>query len=204
MNKKVIAISILTVLALVVLTMVSFGPLSGKMKSASINPTSEKPESIVQIPVENKAIEFSSYHNKDIKENYYTVNFPKDWQIKSGQNSGNYEIAFPEGKGMVELMDVPDNSTLELFILSQQEPLLKKSFVNCVRMDYKKITVNNNEAYELTFDSADNGQSVSTIKIFISGPDHAAVITLNVRSDELNQIAQLYSTVVNSFNWENK
>jgi hypothetical protein len=204
MNKKIFVIIILTIIALFVLTMFSFGPLSGKRKSASINPVSQKPESAGQVPIENKTIEFSSYHNKDMKENYYTVNLPKDWQTKSGQNAGSYDFAFPEGNGAVELMDVPDNTTLELFILSQQEPSLKKSLNNYTRKDYKKIIVNSNDAYELTFNSINNGQSVSTIKTYIAGPDHATVITLNIQSDRVAQFTPVYTAIVNSFNWENK
>ena len=204
MNKKIIAIIIITIIALAVLTMFSFGPFSGKIKSAAINPLSEQPQSVEQMPVENQIVQFSSFHNKDMKENYYGINLPKDWQIKSGQNPGSYEITFPEGKGTVELMDVPDNSTLELFILSQQEPSFRKLLVNYTRKDYKKMTINNNEAYELTFDSADNGQSLRTIKTYIAGPDHAAVITLNIQPGKFTQLAPVYSSIVNSFNWENK
>ena len=204
MNKKIIAIIILTIIALIVLTMFSFGPLSGKRKSASINPVSQKPENTKQVPIENKTIEFSSYHNKDMKENYYTINLPHDWQIKSGQNPGSYEITFPEGKGMVELMDVQDNTTLELFILSQQEPALIKSLNNYTRKDYKKIIINGNDSYELTFNSLSNNQPVATLKTYIAGPDHAAVITLNIQSDKFTQLAPLDSSIVNSFNWENK
>ncbi len=203
MNKKVIGIIILTLIALVLLTLFSFGPLAGIGKNAGINPASLKPQTTQPMPVNNKPIQFSGFHNKDIKENYYTLNLPQDWQVQSGQTAGSYSFTFFQGNGMVELMDVPDNTTLELFVLSQKEPELKKVLTNYVRKDYKKLKINNNEAYQLVFDSVNNGQPLTTVKIYIAGKDHAGVVTLNSKPDSLSALTPLFSTIINSFKWEN-
>jgi hypothetical protein len=101
-------------------------------------------------------------------------------------------------------MDVPDNTTLELYILSQQEPLLKKSLTNYTRTDYKKLTLKNFEVYELSFGSVDNGQDISTIKTYIAGQDNAAVITLIFKKEASAQVSPIAISIVESFSWEFK
>ncbi|MCX5642423.1 MAG: hypothetical protein NTY10_04240 [Candidatus Omnitrophica bacterium] len=204
MNKKIVIFILFTIVALVVLALFSFGPLAGKRKSAAINPVSQKPQGAEPIPINNQPVQFNDYINKDIKENYYAFTVPRDWQVRSGQNAGSYVLTFPEGNGTIELLDVPDNSTLELFILSQREPLLKKSLGDYVRKDYKKLTVNNNEAYELTFNSTDHGQFLTTSKTYIAGLDNAAVITLNVKRDKFVLVSPVFIAAASSFAWKNK
>lgn len=204
MNKKVIFIIMLAIIALIVLTLFSFGPLTGKRKNVKINPVSQKPQNSEPVTINNQPVRFNTYSNKDVKENYYSVKLPQDWRVQSGQKSGSYNFTFPDGIGDVELMDVPDNTTLELFILSQQEPLLKKSLNNYVRKDYKKLKVNGNEAYELIFDNTDNRQFISTVKTYITGKDNAAVITLNVKQDKFIRLLPISSSILSNFKWENK
>jgi hypothetical protein len=203
MNKKVIFIIILAVIALIVLTLSSFGPLANKRNSGAINPISQKPQSQEQVPINNQTVQFNSYHNRDMKENYYSISLPQSWQIQSGLKAGSYSFIFPDGKGTVELLDVPDNTTLELYILSQQEPKLRKALPGYSRTNYKKLVVKNYEAYELSFTSLDNGQNISTIKTYIAGQDNAIVIALNIKQEESAKLSQIYMTIVNSFSWEN-
>src|SRR3977135_3135775 len=127
MNKKVIAILLLTIGALIVLYLYSFGPLSYKRTAAQVDPASLKPATAGNVTINNKNVGLSAYHNRDTKENYYTVKFPQDWQVKTGDKAGGYSFNFNGGGGTVELMDVPDNTTLELYVLSQEEPRLKKA-----------------------------------------------------------------------------
>ncbi len=121
MNKKVIAVIILTIIALTMLMLISFGPLGTNGKSSDINPISQKPQEIKQNTINKNPVVFVGFHNKDVKENYYGINLPKDWQTKSGVKAGSYDIIFPEGKCEINLQDVPDNSTLELFILTPKK-----------------------------------------------------------------------------------
>ena len=201
MNKKVIFIIILAVIALVVLTLSSFGPLANKRNSGAVNPISQKPQSQEQIPINNQPVQFNCFHNRDVKENYYAISLPQGWQIQSGQKAGSYSFTFPDGKGTVELLDVPDNTTLELYILSQQEPKLKKALPGYSKTNYKKLSVKNYEAYELSFSSLDNGQNISTIKIYIAGQDNAIVMTLNIKQEESARLLPISNSIVNSFSW---
>jgi hypothetical protein len=204
MNKTVIFIIIFAIVALVILTLSSFGPFANKRNSGAINPISQKPQGQEQVPINNQPVQFSSYHNRDVKENYYAISLPQSWQIRSGQKAGSYSFTFPTGKGTAELMDVPDNTTLELYILSQQEPKLKKALPGYSRTNYKKLAVKNYEAYELSFSSIDNGQDISTIKTYIAGQDNAIVITLIFKPEEAARLSPIAVSIVNGFSWENK
>jgi hypothetical protein len=204
MNKKVILTAILTVIALIVLTLFSFGPLAGKRARGKQNPESLQPQATEPVLTSNQKTQFSSYHNKDMKENFYSIKIPQDWQVSAGKSPGSYALGFKQGSGQVLLMDVPDNSTLELYILSQEEPRLKKVISGYQRIDYKKTSIQGNEAYQLTFQS-DTVTMKQTLATYIAGTDQAGVIFLTAnKQDTFDQLLTVFSAIVNSFAWENK
>ncbi len=200
MNKKVIIIFILTIIALVVLWLYSFGFLAG-FRTAKINPNSLKPTS-QQSVIGGQNLDFNVYHNKDLAENFYTIKFPKSWQLKSGSSAGSYQLISDKGNASSELQDVSDNTTLELFVLSQAEPNLKKTLNKYTRLDYQKISVNNNSAYQLTYQSTENNKTYKTIKTYITGQDHAGVITLSSPQENFTDLQPIFSSIINSFQWE--
>ena len=203
MNKKVIAVFILTLVALVVLWAYSFGPLS-ETRIPEANPTSLQsiPEQTV---VAQNLITFNIYHNKDVKENFYTVKFPKTWQLQAKNPAGSYHFTFTNGGVSAELIDVPDNSTLELFVLSREEPRLKKSVGGYRRVNYQKLSVNGNEAYQLMYHSNMRGDDYeTTIRTYIAGQDQASVITLTVKQNNFAKFQPIFLSILNSFQWENK
>ena len=204
MNKKVIAILLLTIGALIVLYLYSFGPLSYKRTAAQVDPASLKPATAGNVTVNNKNVALSGYHNRDTKENYYTVKFPQDWQVKTGDKAGGYSLNFNGGGGTVELMDVPDNTTLELYVLSQEEPRLKKATTDYSRVGYQKTTVNGAEAYQLIYRTKQGQDDYQTLRIYVTGQDASGVITLSAKQSDFANFKSLFSSVVDSFQWENK
>ena len=203
MNKKVIVVFALTVIAIIVLTLYSFGPLSNVRKRAKMNPESLKSVSSEKTAVSNKSIVLNAYHNRDLRENYYTIKFPQVAQIHAGNKPGGYSLNYNGIKGTVELMDVPDNTTLELYILSQDEPKLKK-IIGYKREDYKKLIINGNESYQLTYASKINGEDYKTIRTYVVGQDMAIVITVSSPQSDFTDMQNIASLVFNSFRWENK
>jgi hypothetical protein len=204
MNKKVILIFVLTIIALVILTLFSFGPLSYKRNAAGVNPSSLKPVNSGTASKSNATVSWNIYRNRDVRENYYSVQLPKNWHVSAGKKAGSYAVAFSDGNGTAELMDVPDNSTLELFILSQQEPQLKKTISGYHRLDCKKLSVQVNEAYQLTYQSKRDNEAYETLKTYIAGSDQAGVITFTVRQSSFNEIYPLLNSIIQNFKWENK
>ncbi|MCX5698634.1 MAG: PsbP-related protein [Candidatus Omnitrophica bacterium] len=204
MNKKVIFIFILTIIALVILALFSFGHLSDKRNAAGINPSSLKPVSTETANKENASVAWNLYRNRDVVENYYSVQLPQKWNVNAGKKAGSYSVNFSDGNGTVVLMDVPDNSTLELFILSQQEPQLKKAIPGYHRVDYKKILVSGNEAYELIYQNTKDNEAYETLKTYIAGSDQAGVLTFTVKQSSFNETYSLLNLIIQNFKWENK
>jgi hypothetical protein len=202
MNKKIIAILILTVVALIGLAIYAFGPMT-KKTTTKVNPVSLKPAGSEKVAVDNKSMAFVAYHNKDLPENFYALEFPKGWQVTPGK-PGGYALNFSEGGGTISLTDVPDNSTLELFVLSQEEPKLKTTVDNYKRIDYRKLTVNGAEAYQLLYQSMRAGEQYQTIQTYIAGSDEACIITFTTKQNEFSALSPIFSSITNTFHWENK
>ncbi len=202
MNKKVIAIFILTIAGLGILWAYSFGPLSGatipKANPASLQPTA------TQTTVSNQAVAFNVYHNKDLTENFYTIKFPQTWQLQPSSQVGNYQFTFGNGSGSAALQDVAYNTTLELFVLSQDEPKLKQAVAGYSRINYQKVSVNGNDAYQLTYHSTASGTDYETVKTYVAGLDHATVIMLTAKQSDFAGMRPLFDSILNSFQWENK
>lgn len=203
MNKKVTIIFILTIIALGYLTYYSFGPSSSEHLIPMVNPESLKPTPISAEDQVNKTLEV--YHNMDVVENHYAISIPVSWKLQASTlQAGEYQFIFDSGAARVKLMDVPDNTTLELFILSQDEPSLKKSLDGYKRIDYQKLNISGNDAYQLTYLSDVNGTIFESIRTYITGSDQAAVITLALQETMAESMKNTFSRVINSFVWENK
>jgi len=195
MNKKVIAVAIAAVAALVLLYLYSFGPLAKQRHAARPRPESLKPAaSAVQGTV--------AFHNRDSRENYFGITVPKAWVTKADEKPGGYSFSFGAGTGTVELMDVPDNSTLELYILSQDEPRLKAAVLGYARLGYAKQTVAGVEAFRLAYRSLANGTECQNVREYVTGQDMAGVMTFTVpRAD--SSFRPAIDSVIAGFLWEN-
>jgi hypothetical protein len=99
-------------------------------------------------------------------------------------------------------MDVADNTTLELFVLSQDEPKLKTSVAGYKRVNYQKIQVNGSDSYQLTYTSTQNGATYQTIRTYITGADKAGVITLTADAAQSATFSPMFAAIVSSFHWE--
>lgn len=202
MNQKVIAVLILTVVALAVLWAYSFGPLS-ETRAPEPNPVSLQPIP-EQTAVAQDKVKFNVYHNKDLKENFYTIKFPQTWSLQAKNPAGSYHFTFTEGSGSAELIDVPDNSTLELFVLGREEPRLKKSIRGYRRVNYQKLVVNGNDAYQLLYHSnTPDNVDETTLRTYIAGQDQATVITLTATQKDFASFQSVFLMIINSFQWGN-
>ena len=202
MNKKVIAIVVLAIIALVFDYLYAFGPLKQARVNRSVNPQSAKPVKEA-IKLNNQPVSLNTYHNKDAAENFYSIKTPADWQLGKVSGPGSYDFTASIIVARVETMDVPDNTTLELYVLSQEEPRIKKEASGYVRTDYQKISINGSQAYQLTYETIDNGVANTTIKTYITGQDKAGVVTVSVPKEQFISQLPALNQFINSFVWEN-
>jgi hypothetical protein len=198
MNNKITVIAVLTLVAFAALSFYTYGPGSKGHTTATVNPASLKPAPIADT---STASVMSAYHNRDFAENYYTIQFPQTWTLEPNQ-PGGYDFKFAGGNAKVETMDVPDNSTLELYVLSQDEPKLKVAIIGYKRVNYQKMQINGSDAFQLTYTSAQNGAANQTIRTYITGADKAGVITLMSDATQVQALAPTFASVLNSFRWE--
>ena len=195
MNKKVITVAVAAVAALVVLYLYSFGPLAKQRHAARPRAESLKPAA-------SAVLGTVAFHNRDSRENYYGITVPRAWQTKAGEKPGSYSFSFGAGTGAIELMDVPDNSTLELYILSQDEPRLKAAAPGYTRQDYRKQTVGGVEAFRLAYRSLTDGTEYENVREYVTGQDMAGVMAFTVpRADSSSRPA--IDSVIAGFRWEN-
>ncbi len=202
MNKKVIIIIVLTIAALLVVYLYSFGPLAKTRLNHSVNQQSAQPTT-EKVNLNNQQVSFNTYHNKDTKENYYSVKTPADWQIGQASVPGNYNFTASNVVAQTETMDVSDNTTLELYVLSQEEPRLKKEIIGYKKIDYQKVSINGSQAYQLTYQATESGKINTVIKTYITGADKAGVVTVTVPQDKFTAELPVLTLFINSFTWEN-
>jgi hypothetical protein len=201
MNNRVITVLALTIAALAVLTTYSFSPLAAATTGATVKPASLEP---VPVAAPQQSVTMSAYHNRDRRENYYTIQFPQDWKVQAGGKGGSYAFSFDTGSGTAELVDVPDNSTLELFVQSQEEPKMKKQLAGYQQVTYQKTEVNSREACRLVYYSKNAAGEMQSMRTYIAGPDEAEVITFTVPRKDFSRLEPLFLTLTNTFQWESK
>jgi hypothetical protein len=204
-NVKVIVILSLTLAAIVILALYTFGPLSHFRTNRRANPESLKPAGSETVKVNGGEMTLRQYHNRDMTENYYSVKIPEEFTVgPDGSSPGRYIVDSPLAKGTIRLMDVPDNTSLELYVLGQEEPGLSKSVPGYRKLGFEPITVNGVDAYELSYGGTDKGTGYRTVRVYIAGPDQAAVITLTSKEGDFGMEAPVFSQIINSYRWENR
>jgi hypothetical protein len=204
MNKPVMAVLVLTIIAVTLLALYSFGPLAQHRAHSRLNPASLEPSAAGGAAAQGADTARVTFRNRDVRENYYAVAFPGDWHIGAGTTPGSYAVSFAGGTCTIELMDVPDNTTLELYVLSQEEPRLRRTATAYERIDYQRLEVGGADAYELTYGSKVGPDIRQTARAYIAGPDMAGVVTFAAKENEFALERPAFASVLRSFRWENQ
>ncbi len=200
MNTIVKVVLLLTVLALGYVTIYTFSPSTLMQTGPHVNPESIKPT--FTNTTEN-ATSLKTYHNRDVDQNFYAISVPSTWAFdSSNQQVGGYRFNFLGGTAKTQLMDVADNTTLELMVLSQEEPKLKATLPGYRQITSQKLTINGNDAYQLTYQTTIAGITYQTTQYYVSGPDHAAVITFTSLQAQADALANEFNLVIRRFIWE--
>ncbi len=191
MDKSRIIILATGVVALIAFSLYTFGSFS----------TTPKASTKVE-PVKNLiSSTTSTFENHDKPENYYSIQFPSEAKVEHGDRPGSYTAIFRQGISTVELVDIPDNSNIQLYILTQDESTLKSSLQNYSRVSFNEFKVGGNRAWDLTYTWKNATLVMESMKTFVEGPDNAAVITFSGPSREFGQSNSTINSVLESFRW---
>jgi hypothetical protein len=149
----------------------------------------------------------STYENRDKPENYYSIQFPRNAVVEHGKDPGSYIIRLPLSTAAfsVGLIDVPDTSNVQLYMLSQEEPSLKSSLQHYKLIKSNQITIGGNRAWDLIYNWENSTIPMESVKTFVEGSDNAAVLTVSASVPEFTKNSDfLINQVVQSFRWLGK
>jgi len=140
------------------------------------------------------------FANKDLPENYYSISFPQTAIVTHGKNPGSFVANFQNVISSVNLQDIPDDTNVNLYMLTVAKPNLK------MLPDYKELSSNqikidNNRAYDIKYTWSNSSERVESLKTFIEGKDQAAVVTFSSPLQDFNKINSTLDSVLNSFKW---
>jgi len=150
------------------------------------------------------SVPMNVYDNRDMPENYYSIQFPTNFKVVHGDKQGKIVARLHQGIVSAELMDIPDNSNLQQYIMTQVEPSLASSLQGYNRINFSQLTVAGNNALDITYTWKNSTSEMESKKTFIEGPDHAMVITSSWPRNEFNQSNPLTNSIVDSFQWIKK
>jgi hypothetical protein len=149
----------------------------------------------------------STYENRDKPENYYSIQFPSSSVVEHGKEPGTYAIKLPSNTATfsVGLLDVPDTSNVQLYMLTQDEPSLKSSLQHYKLIKYNQLTIGGNRAWDLIYTWQNSTIPMESVKTFVEGSDNAAVITASASAPQfIKDSNSPINQVVQSFRWLGK
>jgi hypothetical protein len=228
MDKFKVVVIIVGSLTLITFSLYNFGyyfspsiPQSGakiepisksELATDAINesPSSTQPQK--QIQTSNTAadsnssssIKMANYENREKLENFYSIQFPNSIRVLHGNDPGDYVAKSSQGTFSVELIDIPDDSNVELFILTNIKPTLESSLDNFKQTNFTPFSINGHRAWELAYTWNNNTTPMTSIKTIVEGADEANAITYSGEYEQLidqNLNSTLIQPVLRSFHW---
>lgn len=146
----------------------------------------------------------STFENRENPGNFYSIQFPGGADVTHGNASGSYIVKMPKGIFSVQLVDIPDTSNVQLYLLTQIQPSLKSYLQDFNRIGYDQSNVGGHRAWDLTYTWNNRTIGMESMKTVVEGSDHAASITFSAPRQEFadrNAMSSLVKSVVESFHW---
>jgi hypothetical protein len=219
MEKTPIIILSLAAVVIIGFSLYSFGSYSPSPKTgtkiqpvrisasapAGVDNSSNNNKKLIQAQQEN--LTMSTYENRDKPENYYSIQFPRNAVVEHGKDAGSYTIKLPSNAATfsVGLLDVPDTSNVQLYMLTQEEPSLKLSLQHYKLIKSSQLTIGGNRAWDLLYTWQNSTIPMESTKTFVEGSDNAAVITASASTPQfIKNSDSLVNQVLQSFRWLGK
>ncbi len=160
-------------------------------------------------PLPSSTSSFNVYENRDMPQDYYTIKFPSDFNVVHGNKPGIYDAKLADGTSfyLVNLVEIPDTTNTQLYVLTQEIPHLKSTL-----QDFKKISItegnlqknNNNNGYavwNLIYTWKNSTQQMESIESFVEGSDRSAIISFSAPVQQFERNNSTISSVIGSFQW---
>jgi hypothetical protein len=141
------------------------------------------------------------FENQDKRENYYSIEFPADAAVVHGDKAGSYVSRNNDGVFTSRLQDIPDDTNVQLYILTQDEPQLKSSLQNYSQISFKQLTIGQQRAWNLVFTWKNGTSEMESARTYVEGPDEAMVIEFTAPAQGFAKSDPLITAVRESFQW---
>ena len=82
---------------------------------------------------------------------FYSIQFPTDMIVTHGNRPGSVVAESPQGVFSVDLVDIPDDSNVELYLLTNIKPSLESALQNFSQIKFSSTSVGDNRAWELAY-----------------------------------------------------
>jgi hypothetical protein len=149
-------------------------------------------------------IELATYENRDKPENFYSIQFPTNMNVIHGNKPGSIVAESPNGAFSVDLVDIPDDSNVELYLLTNVKPSIESLLQNFTQIKFSSTSIGNNRAWELAYTWENATTATGSLKTFVEGKDEAAAITYTGTYQQLidkNINSTLIQPVLQNFHW---
>jgi hypothetical protein len=143
----------------------------------------------------------NKFENRDKQENYYSIEFPADAAVVHGDKAGSYVARNNDGVFTSRLQDIPDDTNVQLYILTQDEPQLKSSLQNYSQISFKQLTIGQQRAWNLVFTWKNGTSEMESARTYVEGPDEAMVIEFTAPAQGFAKNDPLMTVIRETFQW---
>jgi hypothetical protein len=141
------------------------------------------------------------FENRDKRENYYSIEFPAEATVVHGDKAGSYVAKIKDGVFASRLQDIPDDTNVQLYILTHDEPQLRLSLKDYGQVSFQQLTVGQHRAWNLVYTWKNGTSDMESARTYIEGPDEAMVIEFTASTQAFAKSEPLMTAVRESFRW---
>jgi hypothetical protein len=141
------------------------------------------------------------YENRDKRENYYSIKFPAAAAVVHGDKAGSYVARTNDGLFTSRLQDIPDDTNVQLYILTHDEPQLNSSLTAYGQVSFNQLTIGQQRGWNLVYTWKNGTSEMESARTYVEGPDEAMVIEFTAPAQEFAKNEPLMTAVRESFQW---
>jgi hypothetical protein len=141
------------------------------------------------------------FENRDKRENYYSIEFPAEATVVHGDKAGSYVAKIKDGVFVSRLQDIPDDTNVQLYILTHDEPQLRLSLKDYGQVSFQQLTVGQHRAWNLVYTWKNGTSDMESARTYVEGPDEAMVIEFTAPTQAFVKSEPLMTAVRESFRW---
>ena len=178
--------------------------LQSEQNNSKQNSSKQNSSSTNTISNSHPDMKMATFENREKPENFFSIQFPINMRAIHGNGPGSLVAISPQGDFSVDLVDIPDDSNVELYLLTKIKSSLESSLHNFNQTKFSPTSIGGHRAWELVYTWKNATTPMGSIKAFVEGQDEAIAITYSGTYQQLidkNINSTLIQPVLQSFRW---